>query len=69
MCKILELSGLFVCLGELLKLFGARVDRKIAGLRFAGGISPQVDTIHTTCRFILGERFSEIKKFPFKKNL
>ena len=49
MCNIVELSGLFVCLAELVKFFlgggggGGRAE-KMSGLRFPGrGISTQTD--------------------------
>ena len=40
-----ELSGLFVYLGELVKLFSAWRTEKIVGLWFAGGIATQADTM------------------------
>ena len=47
MCNILELSGLFVCLAELVKFFsvwGMGGGEKVSGLRFPGrGISTQTD--------------------------
>ena len=46
MCNILELSGLFVCLGRLDKFSGTWGREKIAGLWFARGeISTQPDTM------------------------
>ena len=37
MSNTLELSGLFVCLGQLIKFFSTSGDRKVAGLWFARG--------------------------------
>ena len=46
MSNTLELSGLFVCLGQLIKFFSTSRDRKIAGLWFARGVSTQAGTIY-----------------------
>ena len=48
---MLELLGLFVCLGGLIKFFSAWGGRgggteKVAGLWFARGISTQADTVN-----------------------
>ena len=43
--NIFELSGLFDSLGGLVKFFRVWRNRKVAGLRFARGISTQTDTI------------------------
>ena len=45
MCNTLELSGLFVYLGALIKFFSASGTEKIAGLYLARGISAQADTM------------------------
>ena len=45
---MLELLGLFVCLGGLIKFFSAwgGGTEKVAGLWFARGISTQADTVN-----------------------
>ena len=45
MFEVLELSGLFVCLGDLLR-FSVPGGAEISGLWFGRGISTQVDTMH-----------------------
>ena len=45
MSNILELSRIFVYLGELVNFFKTWGTEKTAGLRFARGISTQADTM------------------------
>ena len=56
MCNILELSGLFVYQGELVKIFNAWVgQKKNAGLWFARWINSQADPMifHKLCFSVL----------------
>ena len=45
MSNTLELSELFVCLGQLIKFFSTSGDRKIPGLWFGRGISTPAGTM------------------------
>ena len=45
MCKILELSGLFVCLRDLLSFSVLGGQKKLLGCGLLGGISTQTDTM------------------------
>ena len=54
MSNTLELSELFVCLGQLIKFFNASGDRKIAELWFARGISTLAGTMVCILVFLLG---------------
>ena len=45
MFKVLGLSGLFVCLRGLAKIFSAWGTEEIAGLWFTRGISTKADTM------------------------
>ena len=47
MCDILELSGLFVCLRDLISFLVSGWTENIVGLWFARGISYQADTVCT----------------------
>ena len=67
MSNTLELSELFVCLGQLIKFFSTSGDRKIAGLWFARGISTPAGTMVYIYWFSYWEGLGQA--FPPAENL
>ena len=74
MCNILELSGLFICLGGLFTFYSAWETETIARLWFARGLSTQVETMDQwhemcKCRFSPPARCSGNFQFSRIRNL